>query len=222
MGIALVGKVMQETGRVSTFANNQFQVDVPGKRWFDLIVSGLLLIVLAPAFLVIAILIKLDSRGPVFFRQTRTGMSKKPFMIWKFRSMTVQENGCDVVQAKRNDQRITRIGKFLRSTSIDELPQLINVMLGDMSLVGPRPHACSHDREFATVFADYDHRFSVRPGITGLAQVIGLRGETDTNAKIRARSRADILYIQRRSFLLDVLILFRTAIVLVWGQENAY
>ena len=213
---------MQETGRVATFANNQFEVELPGKRWFDIIVSGLFLIVLTPAFLVIALLIKLDSKGPVFFRQTRNGIGKKPFLIWKFRTMTVQEDGAKVVQAKRNDQRVTRVGKILRSTSIDELPQLINVLLGDMSLVGPRPHACSHDREFAQVFPDYDQRFSVRPGITGLAQVIGLRGETDSNAKIRARSRADILYIKRRSFMLDMLIIARTALVVVWGQENAY
>ena len=191
------------------------------KRAIDLSIGIPALIVAAPLMLTIAIWIKLDSRGPVVFRQRRLGYRGTPFDIYKFRSMRVMENGDVVTQASRNDARITRIGRFIRKTSIDELPQLFNVLKGEMSLVGPRPHAQAHDREYANLIGNYELRQHVKPGITGWAQVNGLRGETTTTAQMRQRVEADLWYAKNASIALDIQILARTALE-IFRQRNAY
>lgn len=191
------------------------------KRALDLAIAVPALVVLAPVLLTIAILIKLDSRGPVFFRQTRTGLGGVPFDILKFRSMGVCENGDHIMQARQNDPRVTRIGRTLRRTSLDELPQLINVLKGEMSLIGPRPHAMAHDRLYATLIANYPLRQLVKPGISGWAQVNGHRGETPTIESMRARVEHDLWYARNQTFALDVEILFRTFIE-IFRHTNAY
>lgn len=168
------------------------------------------LTLLSPLFLAIAALIKYDSKGPVFYKQKRCGFNGQEFTIYKFRSMTVMEPGNDMRQATRGDARITKVGKILRATSLDELPQLINVLLGNMSLVGPRPHALSHDDELNQQVTDYAHRRRIKPGITGWAQVNGFRGETVKLQQIEDRTRYDIEYIERWSFFLDIWILLLT------------
>lgn len=191
------------------------------KNAFDRVLSGIALLLLSPVFLVIAAAIAIDSRGPIFFRQRRTGYNNEIFRIWKFRTMTVLEDGPDVVQAIRNDSRVTRVGKFLRSSSLDELPQLINVLAGDMSLVGPRPHALIHDEIYAKMLDDYEIRHRVKPGITGLAQVNGYRGETKDPHQLMMRSQLDNEYTRNWSLLGDIKILIRT--LGVWAtQNNAY
>lgn len=180
------------------------------KRATDLVLSSIGLIVLLPLFLVVAIAIVLDSPGPVVYRQARRGFNGETFMIWKFRSMTVTESGLDMQQARNGDARITRVGRFLRSTSIDELPQLVNVFLGQMSLVGPRPHAISHDEELSKRMANYAHRQRIKPGITGWAQVNGFRGETATQQQIEGRVIHDIYYIDNWSIFLDLWTLLLT------------
>jgi len=185
--------------------------EVLQKRLFDLAVAATALIVLAPALALIALLIRLDSPGPVFFLQRRYGFNQQMFRIIKFRTMTTLDDGDVVRQACRDDLRITRIGRWLRRWNIDELPQLINVLRGDMSLVGPRPHALSHDRDYEQRIALYARRHNVKPGITGWAQVNGLRGETDTDEKMRRRVDYDLYYIDNWSMLLDLKILLYTA-----------
>jgi exopolysaccharide biosynthesis polyprenyl glycosylphosphotransferase len=180
------------------------------KRLLDVAAASVLLIVLAPFLLLTAILIRLDSSGPAFFRQTRLGLNGRSFDILKFRTMTVLENGERILQATRNDPRITRIGRFLRQTSIDELPQLINVLRGEMSLVGPRPHARAHDAFYAKKIERYTRRQRVKPGITGWAQVHGCRGETRTVDAMRQRVEYDLWYVRHATVLLDLEILFRT------------
>ncbi len=184
--------------------------EVLEKRIFDVIVAAAGLIVLAPALALIALIIKLDSPGPVFFLQRRYGFNQQMFRIIKFRTMTTLDDGEVVRQACRNDHRITRIGSWLRRWNIDELPQLINVLRGDMSLVGPRPHALSHDREYEQRVSLYARRHNVKPGITGWAQVNGLRGEIDTDEKLRQRVDCDLYYIDNWSMLLDIKILLYT------------
>ena len=191
------------------------------KRCFDVVAATLLLAALSPVLLLIALLIRLDSRGPVLFRQTRIGFSGRPFMIYKFRSMFTTENGPVVEQAKRGDARITRVGRFLREKSLDELPQLLNVIIGDMSLVGPRPHAWAHDRYYQPLVPDYAWRHHVLPGITGWAQVTGHRGETPTLGCMEARIERDLWYIRNWSIWLDVKILFMTIRTVV-RPTNAY
>ena len=171
--------------------------------------------------LLTALIVKLDSPGPVIFRQRRSGFNGRIFHIFKFRTMSVQEDGAAVVQAGRDDKRVTRFGKWLRRTSIDELPQLVNVLLGNMSVVGPRPHAISHDDEFSKIAENYAYRHHVKPGITGWAQVNGYRGETKTPEQVRRRVELDLYYIDNWSLLLDVKILFMTLIEVAKG-ENAY
>jgi len=178
------------------------------------------LTLLLPLFAVVAIAIKLDSPGPVFFRQLRTGKDGKTFKILKFRTMTV-ESGGKVVQATKNDSRVTRVGRFLRKTSIDELPQLINVLVGDMALVGPRPHAIEHDRYYGSILPMYKRRFAVRPGLTGWAQIHGLRGETETIEKMEQRIRCDLEYIRNRTYLLDLAIIIMTPFIVLF-QKTAY
>lgn len=177
----------------------------------DFVLSALILFMIAPLLALIAIAIKLDSPGPMFFRQKRMGWNGKTFRIWKFRTMVVHEpeNGV-VVQAQKNDPRVTRVGAFLRRTSLDELPQLFNVLTGDMSLVGPRPHAIQHDEEYSRRIDEYFARHNIKPGITGLAQVRGYRGETKDIEQMIQRVESDIEYINNWSLGLDLSILLRT------------
>jgi Undecaprenyl-phosphate glucose phosphotransferase len=180
------------------------------KRLFDLSLAVPALILLSPLFAVVAMLIKLDSPGPVFFMQKRRGYNLRKFKIFKFRTMTTLDDGDVVVQARRGDPRITRIGRILRQTNIDELPQLLNVVLGNMSIVGPRPHAVAHDLYFEARIAAYPKRLNVRPGITGWAQINGWRGETDTVDKMVGRVERDLYYIDNWSLAFDLYILAMT------------
>ena len=191
------------------------------KRVMDLVISASALIFLLPLMLLSAAAIKLDSPGPVIFRQRRSGFNGRKFYIYKFRTMTVQEDGDTVTQASRNDRRITRIGSLLRRTSIDELPQLFNVLRGQMSIVGPRPHAVAHDVHFEKLVGKYAYRHHVKPGITGWAQVNGHRGITPTVAEIDERTKCDLWYIENWSILLDLKIIVMTTIEVLRG-ENAY
>jgi len=184
---------------------------LPATKFFlDIIVASIILLLLAPLLTLIILLIRIDSPGPVLFRQTRTGLQGKKFQIYKFRTMTVQENGDVISQVTRDDARMTRIGRLLRKMSIDELPQLLNVLKGEMSLVGPRPHALAHDEYYGQRIPDYGKRFIVRPGITGWAQVNGARGPTPRLADMERRIELDIWYIQNASLFLDTRILLRT------------
>lgn len=196
-------------------------VERAAKRSLDLVLALALGLCLAPMLLTVALLIRLTSPGPALFRQTRNGFNGRPFEIYKFRTMTVQENGAGVVQARRNDRRITPFGGLLRRTSIDELPQLLNVLKGEMSLIGPRPHAMAHDHDFSARVADYALRHHVKPGITGLAQVEGWRGETATPEAIERRVEFDLRYIERWSVWLDLWIMVRTVRALAFPR-NAY
>jgi putative colanic acid biosysnthesis UDP-glucose lipid carrier transferase len=191
------------------------------KRAMDIVLAGTALIALTPLLALVTIAIKLDSPGRVIFRQTRHGFNGKPFDILKFRTMTVVEDGDSIKQATRLDKRVTRVGFWFRRTSIDELPQLINVLRGEMSLVGPRPHAAAHDNYFDRIIANYALRQRMKPGITGCAQVNGSRGETPTVDAMQRRVQLDLWYIENWSFQLDLLIMFRTIIELVRGR-NAY
>jgi lipopolysaccharide/colanic/teichoic acid biosynthesis glycosyltransferase len=189
-----------------------------GKRAFDMMFSGLALLMLLPAFAFIALVIKFTSPGPVFFRQLRHGRDCRLFSIYKFRTMAVsQATGGVIQQTKENDERVSRFGAFLRRTSIDELPQLINVLLGDMSIVGPRPHApltAIGDTFFETLATTekYRSRYDVRPGITGLAQVSGCRGAMWTRETAIRRLECDVDYVEKQSMMLDLKIIFRTFI----------
>ena len=191
------------------------------KAMEDRVLATIILILISPLLLLIALVIKLDSPGPVFFRQARKGWSGMIFHIWKFRSMFVHQPEAGMVQqATRNDPRITRVGAFLRKTSLDELPQIFNVLKGEMSLVGPRPHAVQHDEEYSQRIDSYFARHNIKPGITGLAQVRGLRGETSEIGSMQQRIEADIEYINNWSLWLDLTILFRTLGALT--GKNAY
>lgn len=191
------------------------------KRWEDIVFGSLALAIVSLIAPFIALAIKLESPGPVLFRQRRRGLNMKEFEVLKFRTMTCMENGEDVRQAERNDPRVTRVGAFLRRFSLDELPQLVNVIKGEMSLVGPRPHAIAHDDEFSSAIERYANRHQVKPGITGLAQVNGYRGETRTMGHLEKRVQFDIEYIKNWSFLLDLKILARTGLAVIFGT-NAY
>jgi putative colanic acid biosynthesis UDP-glucose lipid carrier transferase len=189
------------------------------KRVLDLLIAVPALLFVAPLLLIVALLIRRDSRGPAMFRQTRLGLNGRPFHILKFRTMNVLENGEEVVQVERNDARITRVGAFLRATSIDELPQLLNVISGDMSLVGPRPHAIAHDMHYAALIPEYELRQSVKPGITGWAQVNGHRGGTPKLSMMQRRVDFDLWYAGHASVLLDMLIIVRTPIELLRNRS---
>ncbi len=187
------------------------------KRAMDLILTAIAALLLLPLFAIVAVLIKLDSRGPILFCQRRIGQNNVPFTIFKFRTMTVLEDGAVVVQATRGDRRVTRIGRYLRGTSVDELPQLFNVLLGNMSLVGPRPHAVAHDNEFDQQFDLFSRRRRVKPGITGWAQVKGFRGETKSRLDVMRRMECDLYYINNWSIWLDIEIMARTVFVFAKG-----
>jgi putative colanic acid biosynthesis UDP-glucose lipid carrier transferase len=187
----------------------------------DVILATLILILISPVMLAIAIGIKLTSRGPIVFKQRRYGVDGREIIVYKFRSMTVQEDGDVVRQATRDDERVTRFGAFLRRTSLDELPQFINVLQGRMSVVGPRPHAIAHNEMYRKLIKGYMIRHKVKPGITGLAQVSGLRGETDTVDKMRARIESDLTYLRNWSLRLDLKIILKTVYVVLFNR-NAY
>lgn len=206
---------------VSIFENPFYGVDGFVKRMLDIVLASVALVLLSIPMLVIAWLVKQSSPGPIFFRQRRYGLDGRQIWVWKFRSMRVCEDGASVVQATKNDTRTTKIGAILRRTSLDELPQLFNVLDGSMSLVGPRPHANAHNEAFRQQIQGYMLRHKVKPGITGLAQVNGARGETDTLEKMQRRIEFDHRYIREWSLLLDLKILFRTLWV-VFKDENAY
>jgi putative colanic acid biosynthesis UDP-glucose lipid carrier transferase len=171
--------------------------------------------------LAIAAAIKLDSPGPVLFRQRRYGLDGREITVYKFRTMTVQEDGDVVRQATKDDDRITRVGRMLRRTSLDELPQFINVVQGRMSVVGPRPHAVAHNETYRKLVDGYMVRHKVKPGVTGWAQVNGFRGETDTVDKMQQRIEYDLAYLRNWSLRLDLMIVLKTALVL-FGDRKAY
>jgi len=191
------------------------------KRIMDVVLAGSAVLVLLPALALIALAVVVESRGPVLFRQRRTGLNGKVFTILKFRSMTVVEDGDHIAHASRNDKRVTRVGAFIRATSLDELPQLLNVIRGDMSLVGPRPHALAHDHHYGALLPRYVDRFAVRPGLTGLAQILGLRGEIHQLSCMASRVEADVDYASGWSFRDDVLIICRT-VPMILKRVNAY
>lgn len=180
------------------------------KRLLDIHVAAILIVLVLPAMAMVALLVAMTSSGPVLFRQRRTGLNGQPFHVLKFRTMYVTEDGDAVRHATRRDARVTAIGALLRATSIDELPQLFNVLRGDMSLVGPRPHALAHDRHYGELLDNYTLRFAVRPGITGLAQVRGLRGEIHQLSCMERRIHADCEYIERWSLAFDLVIILQT------------
>ncbi|WP_345550386.1 undecaprenyl-phosphate glucose phosphotransferase [Microbulbifer aestuariivivens] len=191
------------------------------KRLEDVLLSSVILVLIAPLMLLIAAAVKLTSPGPVIFKQHRYGLDGRPIKVWKFRSMTTQDDGDKVVQASKGDARITPVGAFLRRTSLDELPQFINVLQGRMSIVGPRPHAVAHNEEYRQVVSGYMLRHKVKPGITGWAQVNGWRGETDTLEKMSKRVEHDLHYIRHWSLWLDIRIVLMTVFKGFTGK-NAY
>lgn len=192
------------------------------KRSFDLLVSSLFLLTLFPiVYALFGVLIKLSSPGPVLFKQKRSGQNGREFRCYKFRSMKVNKD-CDSLQATKDDPRKTRIGDFLRHTNIDELPQFINVLRGEMSIVGPRPHMLKHTQQYATIIDKYMVRHFVKPGITGWAQVTGFRGETRELWQMEGRVEADIWYIEHWTFVLDLFILYKTIVNAFKGDKKAY
>ncbi len=191
------------------------------KLILDYSVAIISLIAFAPVMVLIAIAIKLDSRGPVFFRQKRHGYNHNQIDVFKFRTMTVMENGDEVRQAQKNDSRVTFVGKFLRKTSLDELPQLFNVLKGEMSVVGPRPHALAHNHQYSSLISKYANRHKVKPGITGWAQVNGFRGPTENIEDMRKRAEFDLQYIDNWSIWLDLKILLVTPVYGFIGK-NAF
>lgn len=191
------------------------------KRAEDLVLGSIIMVMISSLMLAIAIGIKLTSRGPVFFKQDRYGLSGQKIKVWKFRSMRVMENSDTVIQATKNDPRVTKFGSFLRRTSLDELPQFINVLQGSMSIVGPRPHAVTHNEQYRKQVENYMIRHKVKPGITGLAQINGFRGEIDALYKMEKRVQYDIEYIQNWSLWLDIKIIIKTIFKGFVGK-NAY
>ena len=206
---------------VSVFENPLYGVEGLAKRAADVIFGSMLLAAAAVPMCIIAAMIKLTSVGPVFFRQRRYGLDGREILVWKFRTMSCCDNGSEVRQATQDDARVTPIGRFLRRTSLDELPQLFNVIEGGMSLVGPRPHANAHNEQYRSLIDGYMLRHKVKPGITGLAQVNGYRGETETLEKMEKRVACDHQYIREWSFWMDLKIMVKTLRVVLM-QRNAY
>jgi len=196
-------------------------VEQVAKRALDIVGACFGLILLSPLMLLTAVAVKFDSPGPTLFRQQRSGFNAKHFTIFKFRTMTVMEEGDGVTQAKRDDPRVTKLGAVLRASSTDELPQLFNVLIGNMSLVGPRPHAVAHDGHYSHLLSDYAYRHHVKPGITGWAQIHGYRGGTAKVELMKKRLDFDLWYINNWSLGLDILILIRTFVEVV-RPRNAY
>jgi len=190
------------------------------KRMLDVAVAVSLVVLFAPLLALVSLAIALDSRGPLLFCQRRTGLNGQTFGIFKFRSMHVLEDGAEVTQATAGDARITRVGRIIRKLSLDELPQLFNVIAGDMSLVGPRPHAVAHDEHYGATVSNYAIRHRVKPGITGWAQVNGARGATPTLDVMQRRVDLDAWYVAHASLVLDLKILLRTPLA-VLSSENA-
>jgi putative colanic acid biosynthesis UDP-glucose lipid carrier transferase len=205
---------------VSVFETPIFGIDGYLKRGMDILLSSIGLAVAAPLLFLIALAIRLTSEGPVFFRQRRYGLDGEEFLVWKFRTMSTMEDGRIVKQATKNDPRVTPVGRLLRRTSLDELPQLFNVLGGSMSLVGPRPYATAHNEHFRSLIRGYMLRHKVRPGITGLAQVLGSRLETDTTEKMAARIELDHRYIRDWSLWLDLKIMLKTIAVVLRQQAH--
>ena len=207
---------------VRVWGSGKSKIDENIKRFFDIAFSSIALLLLSPLFIIIGTLIKMTSSGPIFFTQKRGGLNGKVFKMIKFRSMYCIQNDNDkeIVQATKKDLRVTSVGKVLRKWSIDELPQLINVLKGEMSIVGPRPHAVQHDEKYSTLINGYVQRHSVKPGMTGLAQVRGFRGETKTICEMRNRVFTDLMYQRSWSLKDDVGIIFETLSVL--GSKNSY
>ncbi|WP_241627780.1 undecaprenyl-phosphate glucose phosphotransferase, partial [Rosenbergiella epipactidis] len=191
------------------------------KRLEDILLSSIILLLISPLLILLAFLVKISSPGPIIFKQNRYGIDGKPICIWKFRTMHFSPTDSQIKQAIKNDPRVTKIGAFLRKSSLDELPQFINVLTGSMSIVGPRPHAISHNEEYRLLIDGYMLRHKVKPGITGLAQVNGWRGETETLDKMEKRIEFDLIYIRHWSLLLDIKIIFRTIFNGFFGK-NAY
>ncbi|ALT78049.1 MAG: undecaprenyl-phosphate glucose phosphotransferase [Burkholderiaceae bacterium] len=191
------------------------------KRISDIVLASLILVLISPILLAVAIGVKLSSPGPIIFKQRRNGLDGEEILVYKFRSMRTQDNGTVVKQATKGDPRITPFGAFIRRTSLDELPQFINVLQGRMSIVGPRPHAVAHNEEYRKLIKAYMVRHKVKPGITGWAQVNGLRGETDTIDKMKARVEYDLEYLRNWSLALDLQIIVRTARLMLFDR-NAY
>ncbi|GAB4211344.1 MAG: undecaprenyl-phosphate glucose phosphotransferase [Synechococcales cyanobacterium] len=187
------------------------------KRLVDIVLAGLILLCISPLMITITLAVKLSSPGPIFFVQRRYGLNGQEINVYKFRSMTVMEDGDQVQQAQRNDQRVTKVGAFLRRTSLDELPQFINVLQGSMSIVGPRPHAIAHNEYYRREIQGYMIRHKVKPGITGWAQIKGSRGETETVDKMAQRVQYDLEYIANWSLWLDLRIIVQTALVFLKG-----
>lgn len=206
---------------ISVYETPFLGVDGWLKRLEDIVLSSLILTLIAIPMLIIAAGVKLSSPGPVLFKQRRYGMDGEAINVWKFRSMAVCDNGDKIVQAQKGDARITPLGAFLRRTSLDELPQFINVLTGEMSIVGPRPHAVAHNEEYRQIISGYMLRHKVKPGITGWAQVNGWRGETDTLDKMEKRVEYDLNYIRNWSLWWDIKIVFRTVFTGFVGK-NAY
>lgn len=191
------------------------------KRTEDIVLGSLILLLVSLPMALIAFLVKCSSKGPVLFKQRRYGLSGEPIEVWKFRTMYVCENGKDICQARKNDDRITAIGAFLRKTSLDELPQFVNVLQGSMSIVGPRPHAVAHNEQYRREIEGYMQRHLVKPGITGWAQINGWRGETDTLEKMEKRVEHDLHYVRNWSLWFDIKIILLT-IVKGFVNKNAY
>lgn len=193
-----------------------------GKRLFDVIISGIVVIFFLSWLIpILGLMIRLTSPGPILFIQLRTGRNGRPFRCLKFRTMTYEKDA-QFRQATKYDARVTRIGQFLRKTNLDEMPQFINVLLGDMSVVGPRPHALQHDAEYWNTLPGYQSRYRVKPGITGMAQICGSRGETETILKMKQRVTYDLFYIRRRSIGLDCKICWKTVHKTLIGDHKAW
>jgi putative colanic acid biosynthesis UDP-glucose lipid carrier transferase len=214
-----IGKPANAAGRLARQPAGR-DPNCASKRVFDFVLALIGIVLFLPLFVAVAVAVKIETPGPVLFRQSRGGQNGKCFRILKFRTMTCMEDGLEVCQARSGDPRVTRVGRVLRRTSVDELPQLFNVVSGDMSLVGPRPHALVHDAMYSKLIVAYVNRQAVRPGITGWAQVNGCRGETRGMTAMERRVERDLQYIRQWSLWLDIVILARTAVEIV-RDKNA-
>ena len=220
--MAITAPVAQQVPLIASVPGEPARVALSRrKRLFDILVAGLALLAFLPLLVLIGTAIWMESQGPVLFRQQRTGLNGRPFRIYKFRTMTVTEDGDGVRQASRGDARVTPLGGLLRKLSLDELPQLLNVLKGEMSIVGPRPHALSHDVQWSRRVEGYAGRFRARPGLTGEAQVLGFRGEVANDEGLIQRINADNAYIDGWTFRRDLGLVART-IPLLFGDEQAF